>query len=370
MRAIGGEAPLPLFAGIEGEAEEAPVALPPMTLGEEIVADYVALRLTLRAHPDGADPAAARGAGGTRSSTGARRSADSRPDRASEQAPADLPDVNECKEAERMSEKPPILFLHGAFGGPEVWTRFVAPWFAGRGHQVAAPRLADAAAGRRRGCATTCARAGDGGRRARRRRRWWSAIRWAGWSRSTSRRGGGWRGWCSSPRRGPAGSRRRSGSSPSRAPDVLATLLARAGGRRGAARARGGAAGALHRGDAGRLGRATSPPCPTRESPLALLDGLTWDLPAWFLVRRAPVLALLGDRDAFVPVTDLWAIALAYGAETELMRGVRPRAADRPALEEPGLADQRLDGRAADRRRGCRGGRIGADWMKAIAFGR
>ena len=30
---------------------------------------------------------------------------------------------------------------------------------------------------------------------------------------------------------------------------------------------------------------------------------------------------VLGDRDAFVPITDLWGIALAYGAETELMRG-------------------------------------------------
>ena len=51
VAAIGGGAPLPLFAGLEGEADEAPVALPPMTLGEEIVADYTALRLTLRAHP-------------------------------------------------------------------------------------------------------------------------------------------------------------------------------------------------------------------------------------------------------------------------------------------------------------------------------
>ena len=34
------------------------------------------------------------------------------------------------------------------------------------------------------------------------------------------------------------------------------------------------------------------------------------------------MLALLGDRDAFVPVTDLWATALAYGAEIELLRGV------------------------------------------------
>jgi error-prone DNA polymerase len=31
--------------------EDAPVVLPPMTLGEEIVADYTALHLTLRAHP-------------------------------------------------------------------------------------------------------------------------------------------------------------------------------------------------------------------------------------------------------------------------------------------------------------------------------
>ena len=51
VKAITGDAPLPLFAGLEGEGEEAQVELPPMTLGEEIVADYTALRLTLRAHP-------------------------------------------------------------------------------------------------------------------------------------------------------------------------------------------------------------------------------------------------------------------------------------------------------------------------------
>jgi error-prone DNA polymerase len=50
--AIRGEAPLPLFEGIEEDADAgAPVPLPPMTLGEEIVADYTSLRLTLRAHP-------------------------------------------------------------------------------------------------------------------------------------------------------------------------------------------------------------------------------------------------------------------------------------------------------------------------------
>jgi DNA polymerase III alpha subunit len=52
VRALGGAAPLPLFAGLEGEGgDEGPVVLPPATLGEEIVADYSALRLTLRAHP-------------------------------------------------------------------------------------------------------------------------------------------------------------------------------------------------------------------------------------------------------------------------------------------------------------------------------
>ncbi len=49
--AIRGEAPLPLFAGMEGEGEEAAAGLPVMTAGEEVVADYSALRLSLRAHP-------------------------------------------------------------------------------------------------------------------------------------------------------------------------------------------------------------------------------------------------------------------------------------------------------------------------------
>ncbi|WP_436398326.1 error-prone DNA polymerase [Roseobacter sp. S98] len=46
-------APLPLFAGdIEGEAIDEPAALlPEMTVGEEVVEDYVSMRLTLRAHP-------------------------------------------------------------------------------------------------------------------------------------------------------------------------------------------------------------------------------------------------------------------------------------------------------------------------------
>ncbi len=52
-RAIASEEPLPLFSGDmdgEGIVEDA-ANLPPMTLGEEVVEDYVATRLTLRAHP-------------------------------------------------------------------------------------------------------------------------------------------------------------------------------------------------------------------------------------------------------------------------------------------------------------------------------
>ena len=43
--------PLPLF-GPDGEGGQEPqVALPQMTLGQEVVEDYLALRLSLRAHP-------------------------------------------------------------------------------------------------------------------------------------------------------------------------------------------------------------------------------------------------------------------------------------------------------------------------------
>ena len=70
-----------------------------------------------------------------------------------------------------------------------------------------------------------------------------------------------------------------------RAPDVLATLmLAQAG------------AGELLGVEAARRAFFTDEtpaawiaevaPRPDRESPLALIDALTWDLPAWFLVRR------------------------------------------------------------------------------------
>ena len=53
VRAVRGTAPLPLFSDpIDGESIREPdVVLPPMHLGEEVVEDYVSMRLTLRAHP-------------------------------------------------------------------------------------------------------------------------------------------------------------------------------------------------------------------------------------------------------------------------------------------------------------------------------
>ena len=52
-KAITSEKPLPLFANdMDGEGIFEPQAhLPQMSLGEEVVEDYVALRLSLRAHP-------------------------------------------------------------------------------------------------------------------------------------------------------------------------------------------------------------------------------------------------------------------------------------------------------------------------------
>ncbi|MEM9318087.1 MAG: error-prone DNA polymerase [Pseudomonadota bacterium] len=52
-RALSPAEPLPLFSGdMDGEALDEPVvSLPQMTEGEEIVEDYVAMRLTLRRHP-------------------------------------------------------------------------------------------------------------------------------------------------------------------------------------------------------------------------------------------------------------------------------------------------------------------------------
>ncbi len=50
-KALKAPKPLPLF-GMDGEGEREPmVDLPRMTLGQEVIEDYLALRLSLRAHP-------------------------------------------------------------------------------------------------------------------------------------------------------------------------------------------------------------------------------------------------------------------------------------------------------------------------------
>lgn len=50
-KALKAPKPLPLF-GLDGEGEHEPVVdLPRMTLGQEVIEDYLALRLSLRAHP-------------------------------------------------------------------------------------------------------------------------------------------------------------------------------------------------------------------------------------------------------------------------------------------------------------------------------
>ena len=52
-KAVKGAEPLPLFANeLEGEGlDELPVSLPEMSEGEQVVEDYVSMRLTLRSHP-------------------------------------------------------------------------------------------------------------------------------------------------------------------------------------------------------------------------------------------------------------------------------------------------------------------------------
>lgn len=217
-----------------------------------------------------------------------------------------------------MAEKPPILFLHGAFAGPEVWTRFVAPWFAGRGHTVLVPRLAPSLlpGARLRDYVRRALDAADslgappvlvghslGGLVAQ---------------HLAARRPVAGVVLVASP--GPCGLGPSLWQLSARAPGVLASLLVtQAGG--GMFLGTEAIRQALFTEDTPEAWiRGLDVPF-ARESPLALLDGLTWDLPAWFLARRRPTLAVLGDRDAFVPITDLWSIALAYGAETELVRG-------------------------------------------------
>jgi pimeloyl-ACP methyl ester carboxylesterase len=219
-----------------------------------------------------------------------------------------------------MAAKPPLLFLHGAFGGPEIWTRFVAPWFARRGHRVAVPRLPGAAAAGRQArlrdyVAAARAAAVELGRPVAIGHSLGGLV--AQHLAAEGRVAGA--ALVASP--GPFGLGPALWRLSSASPDVLAALLiaqAGGGGPLGTAAAR----RALFTEETPEAWIAEVAPRPTRESPAAILDGATWDLPAWPLARLTPMLAVLGDRDAFIPASDLWTIAMAYGAETETMRGL------------------------------------------------
>ena len=209
-----------------------------------------------------------------------------------------------------------------------------------------------------RGCPARCrgarlrdyVRAGAGRRPTRSgRRRSSSAIRSAASSPSTSRRSARSPASCWSPRPGPCGLGPSLWQLSARGARRARHRCCRPGRRRRAARARGGAPGALHRGDAGRLDRRGRRPASDRESPLALLDGA--DLGPAGLVPRPP---RPDDRGARRPGR-LRAGHRPLGDRAGLRRRdrARPRRrarpADRPALEEPRLADQRLDRRARPR---------------------
>ncbi|MGF1659944.1 MAG: alpha/beta fold hydrolase [Rubrimonas sp.] len=218
-----------------------------------------------------------------------------------------------------MPSQPPLLFLHGAFAGPEIWTRFVAPWFARRGRVVSAPRLAPPGArGVRLRALVAAARAAADALEAPPVLIGHSLGGLVAQHLAAERRVAGLI-LVAAP--GPFGLGPSLWRLSARHPRVLAALMLTqigGGGLLGVEAAR----RALFTEDTPEDWIAEVAPVPRPESPQALFDGLTWDWPVWPLVRRSPVLALLGDRDAFIPVSDLAAIALSYGARTEILHGM------------------------------------------------
>ena len=245
-----------------------------------------------------------------------------------------------------MAEKPPILFLHGAFGGVEVW-RFLAPWFAQRGHRVATPRLPGPAAGpplRLRDYVRRAAEAADtleappvaigyslGGLVAQ---------------HLAARRPLAGMVLLASP--GPWGLGPSLLHLGAGAPDVLAALMVtQAGG--GALVGPELVRRALFTPETPAAWIATMGLMPERESPLALLDALTWDLPPWFLARRRPVAGAARRRRRLRAAERPLGPGARLGRRDRVDARLRARPADRPALEERRLADQRLARRALRR---------------------
>jgi pimeloyl-ACP methyl ester carboxylesterase len=207
----------------------------------------------------------------------------------------------------------PLLFLHGAFGGPDIWSR-IAPWFAARGRQVVAPDLTEGHGGQPRlrdyVRAAECAADSLGG-----------APIVVGHSLGglvaqhlAARRSLPGMALIASP--GPMGAAPSYWRLTTQHPTVFAMLmLTQMGGGRllGLSAIR----RALFAENAPDDWIARNAPAPRPESPLALLDAMTWDIPNWMAVRGTPTLAILGDEDAFIPASDLMMMRFVYDATVE-----------------------------------------------------